>query len=77
MMSMSGILAVLRIVGAIALWQRKMRGLTLLIINCIVTLTLMDFLLPAGIADGLPSGIVLILILRGWFGSRLIEEFVS
>lgn len=74
MMVMSGIFAALRITGAVALWRGRMWGLALSLINCIVTLTLMIFLLPAGIADGILSGAALVLILRGWFGDRLIEE---
>lgn len=77
MMVMSGIFAALRISGAVALWRGRMWGLALSLINCIVTLTLMIFLLPAGIADGILSGIALVLILRGWFAGRLIEELKS
>jgi hypothetical protein len=74
MMAMSGIFAALRITGALALWRGRMWGLALSLINCVVTLTLMVFLLPAGVADGILSGAALLLILRGWLGGRLVEE---
>jgi uncharacterized membrane protein (DUF2068 family) len=68
MMAMSGVFAVLRVIGAVALWRNRLWGLALSLINCAVTLTLMIFLLPAGIADGLLSGAALVLILHGWLG---------
>lgn len=68
MMAMSGIFAALRITGAIALWRRRLWGLALSLMNCVVTMVLMIFLLPAGIADGLLSGGALVLILWAWLG---------
>lgn len=68
MMAMSGVFAILRVIGGIALWRDRLWGLALSLINCIVTLVLMIFLLPAGIADGLLSGAALVLILQGWLG---------
>jgi uncharacterized membrane protein (DUF2068 family) len=68
MMAMSGVFAVLRVIGGVALWRNRVWGLALSLINCAVTLVLMIFLLPAGIADGLLSGAALVLILRGWLG---------
>jgi uncharacterized membrane protein (DUF2068 family) len=74
MMSMSGIFAALRIAGAVALWRGRLWGLALSLVNCVVTIALMIFLLPAGLADGVLSGTALVLLLRGWFGSRSIED---
>jgi uncharacterized membrane protein (DUF2068 family) len=68
MMAMSGVFAVLRVIGGVALWRNRVWGLALSLINCAVTLVLMIFLLPAGIADGLLSGAALALILHGWLG---------
>ncbi len=69
MMAISGVFGALRVVGAIGLLRNRMWGLTLTVINCTVTLALMIFMLPAGIADGLLSGTALVLVLVGWFGS--------
>jgi uncharacterized membrane protein (DUF2068 family) len=66
MMAMSGIFAALRVTGAIALWRNRVWGLALSVVNCVVTMTLMIFLLPAGIADGVLSGAALVLMLHGW-----------
>ena len=68
MMVMSGIFAALRIIGAIGLLRNRLWGLALSIVNCAVTLVLMVFMLPAGIADGVLSGGALVLILLGWLG---------
>lgn len=74
MMVMSGIFAALRITGAVALWRGRLWGLALSLINCAVTLVLMIFMLPAGIADGILSGTALVLILRSWLGDRPIGD---
>ena len=68
MMAMSGVFAVLRVVGGVALWRGRLWGLALSLVNCTVTLVLMIFLLPAGVVDGLLSGAALVLILHGWLG---------
>lgn len=73
MMAISGVFAALRVVGAIGLLRDRMWGLALSVINCIVTLALMVFMLPAGILDGLLSGGALILILTAWYGSTAIS----
>lgn len=73
LMVMSGIFGVLRIIGAVGLLKNRLWGLVLSAINCTVTLVLMIFMLPAGIADGLLSGAALVLILVGWFGQREIN----
>jgi uncharacterized membrane protein (DUF2068 family) len=68
MMAMSGVFAALRILGAIGLLRNRLWGLGLSLINCIVTLILMVFLLPAGLLDGVLSGTALVLLLFAWLG---------
>jgi hypothetical protein len=68
MMSMSGIFGVLRVIGAVAMWRNRLWGLALSVVNCVVTLTLMVFLLPPGLVDGVLSGTALVLVLYGWLG---------
>ncbi len=69
---MGMIYGIVRIIGAISLWKNKMWGLALSIINCIVTMVLMMFMLPAGIIDGILTCSALILILMQYFGDRKI-----
>jgi uncharacterized membrane protein (DUF2068 family) len=70
MMAMSGLFAMLRIIGAVGLLKNRMWGYALSFINCVVTLVLMLFMLPAGIADGLLSGTALILLLLARYGKE-------
>jgi len=51
-----------------------MWGLILSVINCVITLTLMMFLLPAGIMDGILAGSALVLILIQYFGEKKIAD---
>ena len=74
MIVMGGIYGVVRVVGAIGLLRNKMWGLVLSVINCIITMALMMFLLPAGIIDGVLAGSALILILTQYYGNK---EIVS
>lgn len=74
MMVMGAIYGVFRMIGAIALLKNKMWGLVLSVINCVITIALMMFLLPAGIMDGILAGSALILMLIQYFGSRKIIE---
>lgn len=74
MMVMSGIFGALRTIGAIGLLRGRQWGLALSVVNCIVTLALMTFMLPAGIADGMLSGGALVLIAFAYFGDRRIGE---
>ena len=74
MMVMGAIYGVLRMIGAIALLKNKMWGLALSVINCVITIALMMFLLPAGIMDGILAGSALILMLIQYFGSKKIIE---
>jgi len=74
MMIMGGIYGVVRVIGAVNLWRNKMHGLALSVINCVITMILMMFMLPAGIMDGLLACSALILILFGYFGKKEIEK---
>ena len=71
---MGAIFGVMRIIGAIGLLKNRMWGLALSVINCVVTMTLMMFMLPFGIQDGLLACIALVLILTQYFGNRKIIE---
>ena len=51
-----------------------MWGLVLSILNCIITMILMMFMLPAGIMDGVLACSSLILILTQYFGDKKIIE---
>ncbi|MEX0153376.1 hypothetical protein [Microbacterium sp. LMI1-1-1.1] len=69
MMALSGVFATLRVVAAIGLLRNRMSGYALsLVIGC-VTLVLMVFMLPAGIADGVLSGAALMLLMRVRYGT--------
>ena len=70
MMAMSGVFAALRVLGAVGLLRNRLWGLGLSLVNCIVTLTLMVFLLPAGLLDGVFSGTALVLLLVARLGHR-------
>ncbi|MGB4780142.1 hypothetical protein [Microbacterium sp.] len=74
MMVMSGVFAALRIVGAVGLLRDRMWGLAVSVTMITVTLVLMIFLLPAGIADGILSRLALVLIARGWFVDRRVSS---
>ena len=74
MMAMSGVFAALRIVGAVGLLRDRMWGLALSLAMCGVTLVLMIFLLPAGIADGILSGTALVLLLQARYGTRTLTS---
>ena len=64
------IYGVLCVLGAAGLWKNKMWGLALSLINCVISLSLMMFMLPNGIMDGLFSGSALVLILTGYFKDK-------
>lgn len=74
MIIMGGIYGVVRVIGAIGLWKNRMWGLALSVINCIVTMVLMIFMLPAGVMDGIFACTALILILMQYFGSKKVIE---
>lgn len=77
MMGMSGVFAALRIVASIGVLKNRMWGYALSVVNCVVTLVLMSFMLPAGILDGLLAGGALIFLLLARFGSSLILPAVE
>ena len=72
MMIMSGVFGALRITGAICVLRNKMWGYALSVTNCVVTMVLMIFMLPAGIADGLLSGTALVLLLMVFYRGKSI-----
>lgn len=74
MMVIGAIYGILRLIGAIGLLKNRMWGLALSVINCVITIALMMFLLPAGIMDGILAGSALVLILTEYFGDRKITE---
>jgi len=74
MMVMGGIYGIVRLIGAVALLKNKMWGLVLSVINCVITMILMIFMLPAGIMDGILACTALILILTQYFGKKKITE---
>lgn len=74
MLVMGAIYGVFRLIGAVGLLKNRMWGLVLSVINCVITLTLMMFLLPAGIMDGILAGSALILILMQYFGDKKIID---
>lgn len=72
MMVMAGIFGIVRIIGAIGVLRNRLWGLYLAIVNCIVTMVLMIFMLPAGIADGVLATAALVLLLQGYYKQRTI-----
>ena len=51
-----------------------MWGLVLSVINCVITMALMMFMLPAGIMDGILAITALILILTQYFENKKIID---
>ena len=74
MLIMGVIYGIVRIIGAVGLWKNRVWGLVLSIINCVVTMILMMFMLPAGILDGILACSALVLILVQYFGDRKIIQ---
>ena len=74
MIVMGAVYGIIRVIGAVGLWKNRMWGLILSIINCVITMALMTFMLPAGIMDGVFACSALILILIGYFGDKKIIE---
>ena len=72
--AIGAIYGVVRIVGAIGLLKNKMWGFMLSAIDCILTMALMMFLLPAGIIDGVLASSALILMLTQYYGGREITS---
>ncbi len=74
MIIIGGIYGIVRVIGAVGLWKNRMWGLALSTVNCIITMALMVFMLPAGIIDGILASSALILIFMQYFGNRRIVE---
>lgn len=74
MLVMGAIYGVVRTIGAVGLWKNRMWGLALSVINCVITMALMMFMLPAGIFDGIFAAAALILMLTQYFGTKKIIE---
>ena len=74
MLIMGMLYGIVRVIGAVGLWKNIMWGLVLSILNCIITMILMMFMLPAGIMDGVLACSSLILILTQYFGDKKIVE---
>ena len=74
MLVMGAVYGIVRVIGAVGLWNNKMWGLALSVINCVVTMALMMFMLPAGVMDGILACSALILILTQYFGNKRIIE---
>ncbi len=74
MMIIGGIYGMIRVIGAVGLWKNRMWGLVLSVINCVITMALMIFMLPAGIMDGIFAFAALLLILVQFFGTKKIIE---
>ena len=74
MLIMGMLYGIVRVIGAVGLWKNRMWGLVLSILNCIITMILMMFMLPAGIMDGVLAWSSLILILTQYFGDKKIIE---
>jgi len=74
MMLLSGVFGVTRIIGAIGVLRNRLWGLALSVINCVVTMVLMVFMLPAGLVDGVLACSALVLLLTAYFGARPLVE---
>ncbi|MEE1016122.1 MAG: DUF2127 domain-containing protein [Ruminococcus sp.] len=74
MLVIGALYGIVRVIGAIGLWKNRMWGLVLSMINCVITMALMMFMLPAGIMDGILASSSLILILTQYFGDKKITE---
>ena len=70
MLVMGVIFGVARSVGAVGLLKNRMWGLALSVINCVVTMALCIFMLPAGIIDAILAITPLTLMLMGYFGKQ-------
>lgn len=70
MLIMGALYGVLRVIGAIGLLKNRKWGFVLSVINCVLTLALMMFMLPAGIMDGILAGTALVLILTQYYGKE-------
>lgn len=74
MIVIGGVYGIVRVIGAIGLMKNRMWGFALSLINCIITMALMIFMLPAGIMDGILACSALILMLTQYFGDKKISR---
>ena len=74
MLIMGMLYGIVRVIGAVGLWKNRMWGLVLSVINCVITMALMMFMLPAGIMDGILAITALILILTQYFENKKIID---
>jgi len=73
MIVMGAIYGAVRVIGAVGLLKNRMWGLVLSVINCVITMALMMFLLPAGIMDGILACTALVLMLTQYFKGKKIN----
>lgn len=71
---MSGIFGTMRIISGIGLLKNRMWGFVLALINCVVTMALSIFMLPAGIMDGVLSSASIAILLMAYFGKNKISS---
>lgn len=74
MMAMGVIFGVTRVIGAIGVLKNRMWGFVLAMINCIVTMIVMLFMIPSGIADGIFACTAMILLLMGYYDKKKIKQ---
>ena len=74
MLIIGAIFGAMRLIGGIGLLRNRMWGLALSVTNCMVTMVLAIFMLPAGITDCTLSCSALVLMIVQYFGkSKIIE----
>ena len=73
MMAMGVIFGITRVIGAIGVLKNRMWGFVLAMINCIVTMIVMLFMIPSGIADGIFACTAMILLLIGYYDKKEIK----
>jgi uncharacterized membrane protein (DUF2068 family) len=71
---MSGIFGTMKIMSGIGLLKNRMWGFALALINCIITMALSIFMLPAGIMDGVLSSASIVILLMAYFGKNEISS---
>lgn len=73
MLPMAVIFGITRIFGAIGVLKNRKWGFVLSVINCVLTMNLMIFMIPSGIADGIFACSALILLLTGYYEKESIN----
>ena len=74
MLPMAVIFGVTRVIGAVGVLKNWKWGFILSVINCVITMNLMLFMIPAGLADGILASTALLLLLSGYFRNQKITE---